>query len=152
MRILGATILVILLPSFLGIAQDKRDAASDDTNVRFAPLHVTIDPAGQTMAAYQFELKAVRGQVKIVGVEGGEHAAFTAAPFYDPAALAQDRIIIAAYNTGDNLPNTKIRVATIHLQIVSQIEPEYEIQLMVASNLEGTPIEASIACEKGESM
>jgi hypothetical protein len=149
MRIIVSSILVLLFLSLLGTAQENRDATAKDT-VRFAPLQVTIDPAGQPMAAYQFELKAVRGQVRIVGIEGGEHPAFSAAPFYDPAALAQDRIIIAAYNTGDNLPSTKSRVATIHLQILGEVEPEYEIQLMVASNLEGDKIQATIACEKGE--
>lgn len=150
MRIIRSTILTLLLLSLLGIAQDGQERVSEDADVRFAPLRIMIDPTGQRMAAYQFELKAVRGQVKIVGVEGGEHPAFAAAPFYDPAALEQDRIIVAAYNINENLPNTKFRVATIHLQIVGPAEPEYEIQLMVASNLEGDPIQASIACEKGE--
>jgi hypothetical protein len=150
MRIIGSSIIVLLFLSLLGTAQEDRNATADESIVRFVPLHIMIDPAGQPMAAYQFELKAVRGQIRIVGVEGGEHPAFAAAPFYDPAALAQDRIIIAAYNTGESLPSTKSRVATIHLQIVGQEEPEYEIQLVVASNLEGDEIQASIAFEKGE--
>jgi len=76
--------------------QAEQDIPTVQSNVRFAPLHIYLDSGNKSLAAYQFELKAFTGQIKIVGVEGGQHEAFEEAPYYDPAALANDRIIIAA--------------------------------------------------------
>ncbi len=123
---------------------------SDESAVRFSPLHIYIDSGNQSLAAYQFELKATAGQIKVVGVEGGEHQAFKEAPYYDPAALANDRIIIAAFNTGRELPKAKTRIATIHLQITGDVEPEYELKLVVAADENGKEIPAEISCEKGD--
>ncbi len=150
MRICLTSVTLLLVLSLTGPAQENRNDTENEPIVRFAPLHIRIDPMGPAMAAYQFELKAICGQVRIVGVEGGEHPAFESAPYYDPEALTQDRIIIAAFNTGNNLPSTASRVATIHLQILGQVEPEYEIKLTVASDLDSNEIAASITCEKGE--
>jgi len=116
-------------------------------NVRFVPLHIIIDSGDQALAAYQFELKATAGQIKIVGVEGGEHHAFKEPPYYDPAALANDRIIIAAFNTGSDLPTGRTRIATIHLQIIGDIEPEYELELTVVADADGKEIPAKINIE-----
>ena len=88
--------------------------------------------------------------IKIVGIEGGEHEAFKEAPYYDPAALANDRIIIAAFNTGPELPKEQTRIATVHLQIIGDIEPEYELKLVVAADENGKEIPAEISCKKGE--
>ena len=137
-------------------------------SVRFAPVHVYLDSARESLAAYQFELvcsvpvrasspgednasrRHYEPQIKIVGVEGGAHAAFKEAPYYDPQALANDRIIIAAFSTGDALPTGRTRVATIHLQITGETEPEYELKLIVAANAEGTEIPAELTLERGE--
>lgn len=124
--------------------------AGTQQKVRFAPLHIYLDSGTKPLAAYQFELKAASGQIKIVGVEGGRHPAFKEAPYYDPAALANDRIIIAAFNTGSDLPNGRTRIATIHLQIIGEVEPEYELELSVAADAEGDEIPAEISFEKGE--
>jgi len=118
--------------------------------VRFAPLHIYLDSGNKSLAAYQFELKATAGKIKIVGVEGGQHAAFTEAPYYDPAALANDRIIIAAFNTGRELPKGRTRIATIHLQIIGDAEPDYELKLVVAADADAKEIPAEISFEKGE--
>jgi len=121
-----------------------------EQKVRFAPLHIYLDSGTKPLAAYQFELKSASGQIKIVGVEGGQHPAFKEAPYYDPAALANDRIIIAAFNTGSDLPKGRTRIATIHLQIIGDIEPEYEFELSVAADADGHEIPAEISFEKGE--
>ena len=118
--------------------------------MRFAPVHIYLDPGNKAPAAYQFELKATAGQIKIVGVEGGEHPAFQEAPYYDPAALMNERIIIAAFSTGSNLPRGRTRVATIHLQILGDVEPEYELNLAVAADAEGREFPAELALEKGD--
>ncbi|MBN2592980.1 MAG: hypothetical protein JXA81_05680 [Sedimentisphaerales bacterium] len=128
----------------------NQDYSTARPGVRFAPLHIYLDSGNRSLAAYQFELKATAGQIKIVGVEGGQHQAFKEAPYYDPSALAQDRIIIAAFRTGGNLPKGRTQIATIHLQIIGDAEPEYELKLAVAGDADGKEIPAEIAFEKGE--
>ena len=130
--------------------QSEQDITPVQPIVRFAPLHIYLDSGSRPLAAFQFELKAVAGQIKIVGVEGGQHAAFREAPYYDPAALANDRIIIAAFNTGSELPTGRTRIATIHLQIIGEAEPDYELKLVVAGDADAKEIPAKITFEKGE--
>ena len=120
-----------------------------DPKVRFAPVHIYLDSGSTALAAYQFELKAASGSIKIVGVEGGEHPAFKEAPYYDPAALTQDRIIIAAFNTGSDLPTGRTRIATIHLQISGETEPDYQLELVVAGDADGQELPAELTLEKG---
>jgi hypothetical protein len=86
--------------------------------------------------------------VKIVGVEGGDHTAFREPPYYDPAALSHNRIIIAAFNTGRDLPKGKTRVARLHLQI-SGPEPQFKTKLDVAASAEGKDIPATSTVEPG---
>jgi len=129
--------------------QSEQDIETVQSKVRFAPLHIYLDSGNKSLAAYQFELKAA-GQIKIVGVEGGEHKAFDDAPYYDPAALANDRIIIAAFNTGSELPKGRTRIATVHLQIIGDAEPDYELKLTVAADADANEIPAKISFEKGE--
>jgi len=119
--------------------------------VRFVWHHVNIDSADMPLAAYQFELKAVQGDVTIVGVEGGQHTAFQKPPYYDPAVLQKEnRIIIAAFNTGNDLPAGKNRVASIHLMIEGEIEPDYKVELTVAADPNGKKIpSAKINLETG---
>lgn len=123
-----------------------------ESKVRFAPLHIYLDSGSSPLAAYQFELKATASQIKIVGVEGGEHPAFKEAPYYDPAALAQDRIIIAAFNTGADLPTGRTRIATVHLQIIGAAEPQYELALTLAADADGQKLPAEITLETGENQ
>ena len=125
------------------------DYSTAQPGVRFAPLHIYLETCN-LLAAYQFELKATAGQIKIVGVEGGQHKAFKEAPYYDPAALAKDRIIIAAFSTSRDLPTDRTRIATIHLQIIGDTEPQYELKLIVAADADGKEIPAEITFEKGE--
>ena len=130
--------------------QSDSEYPENQSKVRFAPLHIYLDSGNKPLAAYQFELKAPTGQIKIVGVEGGQHKAFEEAPYYDPAALANNRIIIAAFNTGSELPKGRTRIATIHLQIIGDAEPDYELKLTVAGNADANEIPAKISFEKGE--
>lgn len=121
---------------------------TEQPRVRFVSLPVYIDAGNRALAAYQFELKTKAGQVKIVGVENGEHPAFAQPPYYDTAALANDRIIIAAFNTGSNLPTGRTRVASIQLQIIGDTEPQYTIELTVAADSDGNKIPAEITFNK----
>lgn len=146
--------VIMLISTCLAVSvpaqQSEQENSPAQPAVRFAPLHIYLDSGDKPLAAFQFELKAVAGQIKIVGVEGGEHAAFVEPPYYDPAALANDRIIIAAFNTGSDLPKGRTRITTIHLQIIGDIEPEYELKLAVAASADGKQIPAKITFEKGE--
>jgi len=150
--LLMGAIGVVLGLSSVAIVRGQESAASQPASqpasrpaVRFSFVDVYVDSAGQPLAAYQFELAAKVGQVKIVGVEGGEHAAFRQPPYYDPAALARNRIIIAAFNTGSDLPKGKTRVARIHLQITGERQPEYTIKLDVAASPDGQKISGATA-------
>jgi hypothetical protein len=142
-------IAACLIMPFIGWQVSKAEKTVEQS-VRFAPLHIYLDSGTKLLAAYQFELKTTAGKIKIVGVEGGEHPAFKEAPYYDPAALSKDRIIIAAFNTGSDLPKGRTRIATVHLQIMGDVEPEYEIKLVVAGDEKGEEIPAEITFERGE--
>ena len=147
-------IIIILLSISIMVPvlarQSDPDYSANQSKVRFATLHIYLDSGNKPLAAYQFELKTTAGQVKIVGVEGGQHKAFKEAPYYDPAALANDHIIIAAFNTGSELPKGRTRIATIHLQIIGDTEPDYEPKLTVAAGADANEIPAKISFEKGE--
>jgi len=143
-------VAISLILTFL-YAEAGQAATKVGPKVRFAPLHIFLDSGSQPLAAFQFELKAPAGQIKIVGVEGGQHAAFKEAPYYDKAALYNsNRIIIAAFNTGRELPKGRTRIATIHLQIIGDAEPDYELKLTVAADADAKEIPAKISFEKGE--
>ncbi|MHC4088616.1 MAG: hypothetical protein ACYSU5_25930 [Planctomycetota bacterium] len=147
--------MVITLITFsivvAGLAQQSElNEPLAQPGVRFAPLHIFLDSGNQGLAAFQFELQALTGQIKIVGVEGGEHPVFKKPPYYDPAALANDRIIIAAFSTSDDLPTGRSRITTIHLQIIGDTQPEYELDLIAVANADGEKIPAEITFEKGE--
>ncbi|MHC4172899.1 MAG: hypothetical protein ACYTBX_11935 [Planctomycetota bacterium] len=142
------TSMCVVVPVLAELSEQGSPAA--EPKVRFAPLHIYLDSVNRPLAAYQFELKATAGQIKIVGVEGGQHKAFNEAPYYDPAALANNRIIIAAFNTGRELPKGRTRIATIHLQITGDIEPDYELNLTVVADADGKEIPAKIDLKRGD--
>lgn len=105
--------------------------------VRFAATDIYVDSGVTPLAAWQCEFKAVAGDVKIVGIEGGEHAAFQTPPYYDPAAMMNNRVILAAFNTGAALPTGKSRVARVHVRIAGDVTPRYELTLTAAASTEG---------------
>ncbi|MCG8407617.1 MAG: hypothetical protein MI923_20665 [Phycisphaerales bacterium] len=130
-------------------AQTQNDV--DQSPVRFAAVDVFIDSGDASLAAYQFELTVKEGNVKIVGVEGGAHKAFEKPPYYDPKALHdEDRVIIAAYNTGDDLPTSKTRVARVHVQITGELTPNYAVQLIVAASENGETLDATATVAEGK--
>ena len=116
--------------------------ATTKETVRFQAVDIFIDSKETPLAAYQLEFLVKTGDAKVVGVEGGEHPAFKVAPFYDPKAIQHERVIIAAFNTtsGDKLPQGRTRVATIHLQVTGERNPDYAVKLEAAATLEGRKI------------
>jgi hypothetical protein len=120
-------------------------APSTDEAVRFTTVDVRIDPSGKALATYQVEFVADASRVKLVGIEGGDAAAFAQPPYYDPAALSQNRVIVAAFNTGKDLPHASFRAARLHVQITGKESPKWEAKLIVAADADGQKIPAATA-------
>ena len=117
---------------------------------RFAAVDVLVDAGVPGLAAYQLTFRARRGDVKIVGIEGGAHPAFKNPPFYDPKAMQHEKVVLAAFNTAtpEKLPHGWVRVATVHVQISGSKEPEYTAKLEAAADSEGRPIPAKVNIEE----
>ena len=152
MRPIVIAIVCLMVALFCMPAQSHQADRPQPDPSRFVPVHIYLDCGEELLAAYQFEFKAVAGQIKIVGVEGGDHAAFNEPPYYDPDALMNDQIMIAAFNTGSDLPTGKTRIATLHLQVTGDIIPEYEVQLITAANTDGRRIPVEITYEQGDNQ
>jgi len=131
--------IALMAVSFVASAQEK---ASTNT-IRFQAVNIFVDSTNKPLAAYQLEFAASTG-AKIVGIEGGEHAAFKEAPFYDVKAMQQERVIIGAFSTAkaDKLPTGKTRVATIHLQVTGTQPLRFEVRLKTAATVDGRKISA----------
>ena len=116
----------------------------------FRLVDVFVDAGDQPLAAYQFEFWGESG-VKLVGIEGGEHAAFRDPPRYDPRALTrpEPRAIVAAFDTGKDLPTGRTRVARLMVQ-VEVARPVYHVNLHVAASPDARPIpRATISFAEG---
>ncbi|MCZ6655433.1 MAG: hypothetical protein O7D91_20690 [Planctomycetota bacterium] len=136
------TLLLTALLATAAFAQRGDDAPAA---VRFEFIDVYVDSGAAPLAAYQFELTDAAGSIKIVGIEGGEHEAFATPPYYDPKALKNNRIIIAAFSTADALPTGKTRVATIHVQVEVDVIPEIAINLEAAGDVQGKELDAVVS-------
>jgi hypothetical protein len=156
---LAAAILILSLLAVSGGAQEgsappplksvppaTTGAATQPRVVRFVPVDVFIDPLGKAMACYQVEIITATGNVKLVGVEGGEDANFNQAPYYDPRALQNgERVIIGAYSLASNLQTGKTRVARLMFQVTGPIEPRYQATLQVAGSSDEKSIPAVVS-------
>ena len=133
-------------------ADDKLAAAGVTAASPFTFVDVFIDPQGKPLAAYQFELRTAAGEAKLVGIEGGDHAAFAHPPYYDPKALMTDRVVIAAFNTAaaDKLPSGKTRGARLMVRAGGGNEPaRYDVKLQVAASADAKPIQGLISVVEG---
>lgn len=117
-----------------------------DPAPRFRSVDVIVDPKGQPLAAYQIEI-VIRGDAQIVGVEGSEHPAFAAAPYYDSAALNQGRIVIAAFSTESDVPSQAFQAATLHIKESAPIGVEYSATLATAANASGDTLQADVSIQ-----
>jgi len=148
MRTLAPFCIAALLGVTIVCAQD------DVQPVRFDAIDVYVQTGDEPLAAYQLDLSAEKGDVTIVGIEGGESDIFTVPPYYDPTAIQNDRVIIAYFSTAaaDALPRGKVRIATIHVQIVGDVQPEYDAKITVAATVDGDPIDAELILETGSTQ
>lgn len=126
----------------------------EEPQVRFRAVDIFIDSTSTPLAAYQLEFSVTNGVAKIVGIEGGAHPAFREPPFYDPKAIQEERVIIAAFSTDkpESLPRGKTRVATIHLQTTGTEPPAFQLKLETAADSDGNriPVAASAREENNQ--
>ena len=119
------------------------DGRPDD--VRFGVVDVVIDSGPLPLAAYQFELKVTAGDVTLVGVEGGECGGVPPAPLLRPGCAARQRIVIAAFDLGTDLPRGKTRVARLMVRVRGTVAPAYEATLAATAADDGKPVPATIS-------
>jgi hypothetical protein len=135
-----------LFELLFGLAVTQVFAQSSTESVpaaRFYALDISIDSKDRPFAAYQL-MCSVPG-AKIVGIEGGEHTAFAQPPVYDPKAMQQDRVIIAAFSTNavSSLPRGNTRVATIHIQTSQPVSAlQVLLKLQTVADIGGNKISA----------
>jgi hypothetical protein len=152
-RALGAARFGLLLVLFFRLAAGlfAQSAGSEEGRSRFCAVDIFVDSKTTPLAAYQLEFTVTNGATRIVGIEGGEHPAFREAPFYDPKAMQNERVVIASFNTGTNLPSGKSRVATIHLQTTETNTLQCELRLQAAADAQGTRVVAEASFEERKS-
>ena len=141
-----------LATTLFGVQLNAQQPDTNNPTVRFRAVDIFVDAQDQPLAVYQLEFSVTNANAgaKIVGIEGGEHPAFAEPPFYDPKAMQQERVIIAAFSTNavSQLPSGKTRVATIHLQTRGAAEPELLLKLRVAADANGNKIPAEASAEE----
>jgi hypothetical protein len=121
-----------------------------ETDARFEAIDVFLDSGDAPLAAWQLELVSTGTDVQIVGIEGGEHAAFAEPPYYDPLAIRTNRVRIAAFSTGDNLPQGRSRVARIHVQCTGPGHRHWLTELTASATRDGVKIPARLSIAKAE--
>jgi hypothetical protein len=140
MRWIVLLLLVCITASFVDGRQARQANAAPVASSRFSYVDVYLDAKAESLAAWQLEFTAEKGHATVVGIEGGEHPAFAKnPPYYDPAAMGQNRVILAAFSTDNDLPKGKARIARIHLMIEGE-PPKYAAKLVVAANSAGKTI------------
>ena len=146
-RLLIAMVVVMLTALLLSAVWAQPADVVAASTVRFAMIDVMIDSHEIPLAAYQCELAVKKGDALIVGIEGGAPAVFQDPPHYDPAALLNKHIILAAFTTSDNLPKGQFRIARLHLQITGPATetPDYAIQLTLAADRTVQRIPATVS-------
>ncbi len=134
------TFVSVMLFAAGAIGQDRGAKSS------FTYVDLMIDSKGTPLAAWQVEVAAEVGNVSLVGIEMGEHAAYAKRPaYYDPAALAGKRIILGDYSLDADLPKAKTRVARLMFEVRGDTKPQYVTKLMAASDGDGKAIAAAVS-------
>ena len=125
-------------------AQDgRRQVGQDGVAPRFEAIDVFVDSGEALLAAWQLEVSGDGPKVTVVGVEGGEHAAFREPPYHDTRALQRSgRLIIAAFHTRDDLPTARTRVARVHFMVEGDGVVRYTARLVVAGGANGDKVTA----------
>jgi hypothetical protein len=120
------------------IPQPQTRQVTPGEAVRFATFNLWLDAGTKPLAAYQVEVQSAGGSALLVGLEGGDPAAFRQPPYYDTRALLQERLIVAAFSTADDLPSGRFIAARLHLQITGDKDPTFEIKVRAAAGADGS--------------
>lgn len=141
----------LLLCLILWTAASAGWAHGEEAKVRFAALDIHLESA-EPVAAWQFELSESSGRMRVVGVENGDSPAFAKAPYYDRKAVSDgraDRVIVADFTLrpAAELLAGRVRIATVHVHLTGDSEPDYVLRLVAAGNARGEPVPASIHLE-----
>jgi hypothetical protein len=139
-----AVILSLLLLAGAAFAQEAPAS-------RFLAVDVFLD-SPMPVAAWQFELTETRGMMQVVGIENGESTVYGDAPYYDREAVrlgTADRIVVADFSLADEdqLPSGRIRVATVHVMLSGEAQPDFEVTLVTANSFGGQTIGAAISLD-----
>ena len=118
---------LLAIPLLAGCGDDRDDVRRDE-------------PAGCSPAAHT----GCAAGLVCEEVQGGDPACWSAAPYYDAAALQGGRIIIAAFTLDEKAPAGRVRVARIHLQESGVGLPDYASKLKAAAAPGGARIDAKI--------
>ena len=113
-------------------------------------IDIYVNSGEEHLAAYQIHVKA-GAVVSIVGIEGGEHKAFSKPPYYDPKAMQRNEVKLAAFSTlaKSKLPKGRTRVATLHV-LSKQGSAEFSILSRSLGNERGGRITPPITFELRE--
>jgi flavin-binding protein dodecin len=125
-------------------ASDPQSARAQDPlqGMRFSAVCLDLDVEDAGFAAYQVEIHISSGEARLVGIEGGTAAGFTAPPFHDPRALSGKHVIIAAFSPGSSLPVGRHRVAVIHV-LETEPPPVYRVESLVAGDSDARPVQVT---------
>ncbi len=138
----GALVVALLAAAGCQRAAAPEPGNEETTDIRFRTVGIALEVGAQPVAAYQVELEVLTGDARIVGVEGGSAEGFTDPPYYDPAALAGGRIVVAALSARTALSAGRHQVATVHLRERGR-QPTYRLRLITAGDPDARPAEAS---------
>jgi len=138
MRALRLSMAILLLAVSAAIGQEPVPRT-------FRAVDLFVDSGSQPLAAYQLSFACAAADAKIVGIEGGEHSAFAEPPYYDPKAMQNNRVVVAAFNTASSgqLPRGRMRIATIHIQTSASAERRYELKVDAAATAAGESMTVS---------
>jgi hypothetical protein len=144
-----AAILLILLGLTSGASAQQPDPGAQGADAgRFIVVDVLVETGQQPLAAYQVEVSGTNsnGAVKVVGIEGGEPAAFRNAPYYDPAALRGERVVLGAFSTvpAAQLPRGGMRIATVHCLVSGDSRPVFSAKVAAAATVDGQSISIQV--------
>jgi hypothetical protein len=157
-RMLVALVLFTGLLSAMWLAhaavpvRPPQTSAQQGSGGSFIPVDVYLDTGNKQLGAYQFEVTAKNAT--IVGLEGGEATAFKAAPYYDPAALQGNKIIVASFSTDQDLPAGWTRIARLHFMLTGNDADgmsaasdfsDLTRKLVVATDNDGNSIDAKLS-------
>jgi len=120
----------------------------------FAVFDVFVDSGAEPLAAYQLKISDEKAAVKILSVEGGEHASFAKPPKFDEKAIQRDVIKLAAFSleTREKLPSGRVRVASLHVEAGPEMTPDWKAVVEAAGGPGGRKISATVLISKRENQ